>query len=124
VVSVVYVLGLQAAVFLIAKFHDSLNSDYSKSSDESAVAVIISDVLLAFGNDGGWIFDAIVTSLEKHKEVFNDRRMIRISPTLMDGSFLSKLRNGEAIWLLQRLSFLTRLSKIMNAALDSIIHRK
>lgn len=123
-VSVVYVLGLQAAVFLIAKFHHSINSDFSKSCDESVAAVIMSDVWLAFGNDGGWIFDAIVTSLEKHQEVCNDRRMIRVPPTLMDGSFLSKLRNGEAIWLLQRLSFLTRLSKILTAALDSIIHRK
>jgi hypothetical protein len=122
-IPVVYVVGLQAAVFLIAKFH-SLNTDSSKCSDESAVSLIMADVLLAFGNDGGWIFDAIITSLEKHHEVCNDRRMIRIPPTLMDGLFISKLRNGEALWLLQRLSFLTRLSKIMNAALDSVILRK
>jgi hypothetical protein len=39
-------------VFLIAKFH-SLNTDSSKCSDESAVSLIMADVLLAFGNDGG-----------------------------------------------------------------------
>lgn len=120
----VYVLGLQAAVFLIAKFRRSLETDGLKVDDKDAISLMMKEVMLANGYDGIWIFDAIVTSLRKHQEVCSDRRMLRIPPTLLDGSFVSKLRNGGAFWSLRRLSFLSRLNKIINAALDAVIQRK
>lgn len=115
-------LGLQAAVPLIAKFRRALSADVdSNVEDEKAMSSVMNHLISRSGSDGLWMCGAILNSIKLHQEVCSDRRSIRLPPTLVESIFISKLRNGTALWSLRRLSFLSRLNHIMNVALDAIM---
>ena len=118
----IYILGLPAAVPLIAKFRRALTADDdSNVEDEKAMSSVMNQVISRSGSDGLWMFGAILNSIKLHQEVCSDKRSIRIPPTLVESTFISKLRNGTALRSLRRLSFLSQLNHIMHAALDAIM---
>ena len=83
---------------------------------------ILHHLMQVYGKtDGRWICCAISSALALHEDIRSRKRSLRLPPTLTDKKFVKYLREAGAIEALHRFSFLTRLTKLIENALDRVI---
>lgn len=71
--------------------------------------------------EADWLCSSVYSVMEHHMEVQSFRRFLRMPQTLADSSFVSSLRQGGAFRALRRLGILSRLNRIIEEGLDSVL---
>ena len=97
------------------------NESYKFDSDNDMKGCIY-DVLSL--EDGIWIGDSIFEALKMREKLSQGVSVLRLPSVIAEPSFLSVLRKGASIRILQRLAFLTRFNRIMAKVIDDIFKGK
>ena len=105
-------MGLQAGVSLLGHFPD--NADSANILLENFRCV----------EEGQWVCSAICRALENHHRLKSGQSLLRMPAALTEPAFVSQLKSGAAIRVLQTLAFLTRFNDIFGKTLDSILQGK
>lgn len=71
-----------------------------------------------------WLCSSVYTVMKHHMEVQSRRRFLRIPIILAEPSYVASLRQGAAFRSLRRLGILTRLNRIVEEGLDSVLSGK
>jgi hypothetical protein len=102
-----YQLGLQAAV------------TFMRCRDEGNLLQLLdskpSDV------DRRWAVHAALSSMKYHQLALDSERDVRMPKILSQSDFISKLRSGIALEALERFAFLTRITRLVESAVQVIL---
>jgi len=107
--SYVFQVGLQAGVSLLGHFPDNVDSANILLENFRSV------------EEGQWVCSAICHALKNHHRLKSGQSLLRMPATLTEPAFVSQLKSGAAIRVLQTLAFLTRFNDIFGKTLDSIL---
>lgn len=122
--SYVYQLSLQAAVTLLALLRSPANA----SANASGMVPIRSLLCQWLGQPGTneleWVCSAVYSAIKMQLEVEDQRRSLRLPMTLAEATYVTELRQGAAIRALRRISLLSRLTTIVDNALDDVFSGK
>ena len=71
-----------------------------------------------------WLCSSIRTVMEHHIEVFGCRRFLRMPLVLAEPSYIANLREGAGFRALRRIGILSRLNRVVEDGLDSVLSGK
>lgn len=123
--SYVYQLGLQAATALLEQIYQSLGRRlHIEENLQTNLYQTLKSYLGKCGmgqKDREWVVLAMVSALQCHAAVLKKERTLRMPLTLAEPTFVRSLRNGAALNALRRFAFLSRLNRVMESVLDSVL---
>ena len=121
-----YQLGFQASFSRMdLLFRNSKNSDDVDAVYRDSVAMMIYKCLHDYGgSECEWICNTIDSSLRMEVNIRRQRRILRITVTLVEPGFISELGPGASPRDLRRLSFFNHMNLIVENALDTILAGK
>ena len=109
-------MTLQVAVTFLARLQTSPEQDFGKLVRE----------WIGPGSEAEveWLCSSVYTVMEQYVEVQSRRRFLRLPIILAEPSYVASLRRGAAFRSLRRLGILSRLNRIVEEGLDSVLSGK
>jgi hypothetical protein len=118
--SVMFQHSLQTAVL----FMSQMEQVGQKYLDSNANGFLIECLGRPDDQELHFLSGCLREGLKYYLEVEKQRRFLRLPMTLLDPSFVSDLRKGQALRSLRRLHLLSRLGEVISDCLDEIINGK
>ena len=114
-----YQLALQVAVTFLARLKKS------EHSQEPDFRMLVRE-WMGPGSEAEveWLCSSVLSVMEHHMEVQSRRRFLRVPLILAEPSYVASLRQGAAFRSLRRLGILSRLNRVVEQGLDSILSGK
>ena len=114
-----YQIALQVAVTFLARLHKS------GSQIEQNFRTIIRE-WIGPGSEAEieWLCSTVYSVMEHHMQVQSSRRFLRMPVVLAEASYMHTLRQGAAFRALRRMGILSRLNRVIEEGLETVLSGK